>query len=114
MSYYSILDVHGVVCDGLRRNFLPPVWRLRGNRNHVTFGQVVGLPALNARGATLIGAGLPGADQGPASYQRRLAFDDDEDVVGLLMRLNLAGAAALGQDDQALVVDYRSAFGHRG
>src|SRR5437016_2836141 len=36
----SILDVHGVVGDRLRRNFLEPVRRLGRNGNHVAFGQV--------------------------------------------------------------------------
>src|SRR5437667_337279 len=82
---HSQHDRPGVVGDRLRRNFLEPVRRLGRNGNHVAFGQVVYLPALNARSATLIRACLPGIHQGSASYERGLTFNDDEDMVGLLM-----------------------------
>src|SRR6266850_3682649 len=60
------LEVHGVIRDSLRRNVLEPVRGLRGNRDHITFGEVIGLPALNARRTYLPRRGVLRADEGPA------------------------------------------------
>src|SRR5262249_37749780 len=74
----SVLDFHRVVRNRLRRNFLPQMRRLCRNRNNVTLGEVVRLPAFDFGSALLIRAGLLDAHHSPAGHECRLALNDDE------------------------------------
>jgi hypothetical protein len=105
-----LIQVHGIVRNRLGRHFLEPVRRLCRNRNHIALGQVVRLPALDAGRAALARRSVPGVYQRATCDEGRLALDDDEDVVRLLVDLNFTCAAAIGQDDQAAIVDDRSAL----
>src|SRR5439155_1250337 len=62
-GYSLVFDVHSVIRDRLRRNFLEPVRRVRRDRNDIAFGQVMRLAALRAFRANLVGSGLLGIDQ---------------------------------------------------
>src|SRR5262249_22508762 len=97
-GYSLVFDVHCVIRDRLRRDFLEPVRRVRRDRNDIAFGQVMRLTALRAFRANLVGSGLLGIDQCAAGDERRLAFHDDENVIRLLVDFNLAGPATLSQD----------------
>src|SRR5262245_51538005 len=108
-----VFDVHCVIRDRLRRNFFEPVRRVRRDRNHIAFREVMRLAALRAFRANLVGSGLLGIDQSAAGNERCLAFHDNENVIRLLVDFNLAGPTALSQDSQTtFVLDDRSAFRH--
>src|SRR6266511_543656 len=88
-------EVDGVVRNRLRRNVLEPVRRLRGNGDHVTLRQVVGLPTLNARRTYLTRRGVLRGHESATGDKGRLAFHDDEHVVRVLVHFDVARAAAL-------------------
>src|SRR5262245_36181087 len=96
--------VDRVVGDRLRLDFLPPVRRLRRNGDDVALLQLVRLTAVHARRANLPRRGVLGSDQRPAGDERCLALDDDEDVIRLVVNLDFARTATIGEDDEALVV----------
>src|SRR5437868_7029452 len=72
----SILNIHRVIRDGSGGNFLEPVRCVCRNRDHIAFGQMVRLSALNTCRADLVWSGLFGVDQSPASNKCRFTFDD--------------------------------------
>jgi hypothetical protein len=53
-----------------------------------------------------------GVNHGPSHYQRRLAFDHDEHMVGVVVVFNQTSFPALCQDNQARIAHDWPAFGH--
>jgi len=106
------LDVHRVVGYRLRGDFLEPVGRLCRDCDHIAFAHMVGRSTFERRSAHLIGRGPPGVDHSPSHDQRRLPFDKDEHVVGMVVGFNLARLPPLRQNDQAGIAHDWPAFGH--
>src|SRR5262249_41259212 len=84
------------------------------NRDHVTLGQVVNLTAFDTWSATLPLGRILDIDRLAARDEGGFAFDDDENMVGPFMYLDVASTSTLRQDDQAVVVDNRPSLGDGG
>ena len=108
------LDVDGVVADSFRRNFFPPVRRLRRNRDDVALAQVERLSTFDRRSRHLVWVGSLGADHRSTRYERRLSIHHDEDVIGMLMEFHRARFPAIGQHDEARIAHDRPTFSHHG
>src|SRR5579863_3261188 len=86
--------------------------RLCRNRDYVAFAQMVGHSSFERGGAYLISRGPLGLNHSPSHYQRGLAFDHDEHVVGMVVVFNQTSFPALRQDNQSRIADDWPAFGH--
>jgi hypothetical protein len=60
----------------------------------------------------LISRGPLGINHAPSHHQRRLAFDHDEHVVGMVVVFNRTRFPALCQNNQARIVHDWPTFGH--
>jgi hypothetical protein len=70
--------------------------------------------ALDAGPARLAGLGCLRVDQFAAGDELRFAIHDDEHVVGVVVQLGAAPHDALGDDDQALILDDAPALDEGG
>src|SRR5689334_25230835 len=71
------------------------------------------LAALHARRAPLPRRRLPRVHQRAAGHEGRLALDDDEDVIRLLVYFDFTRTASLRQHDEAVIPDDLPALRHR-
>src|SRR6267142_1642644 len=109
------VEVHRVVADraGLR-GVLPLMRGLCGDRDHVALSQMTTHPALDTGPARLAGAGYLRVDHLAAGDELRFAIHDDEYVVGVVVHFGGALHAAVGDDDQALILEDAPALDEGG
>src|SRR5262245_52483718 len=108
-------EVHSVVADRAGfRGVLPLVRGLGGDRDHVALSQMMTHAALDAGSARLAGLGCLRVDQLAAGDELRFAIHDDEHVVGVVVHLGAAPHDALGDDDQALILNDAPALDEGG
>src|SRR5436305_13052035 len=72
------------------------------------------LPALNTGSARLAGVGYLRVDHLAAGDELRFAIHDDEHVVGVVVHFGTALHAAVGDDDQALILEDAPALDEGG
>src|SRR5580704_7734936 len=109
------VEVHRVVADRAGfRGVLPLVRGLCGDRDHVALAQMMTHPALDAGPARLAGLGCLRVDQLAAGDELRFAIHDDKHVVDAVVHLGAAPHDALGDDDQALILDDAPALDEGG
>src|SRR5262245_54963272 len=72
------------------------------------------LPALDTGRARLTGVGYLRVDHLAAGDELRFAIHDDEHVVGVVVHFGAALHAAVGDDDQALILEYAPALDEGG
>src|ERR1700716_235923 len=72
------------------------------------------LPALDPGRARLAGVGYLRVDHLAAGDELRFAIHDDEHVVGVVVHLGAALHAAVGDDDQALILEDAPALAKGG
>ena len=88
--------------------------RVGRNGNHITFAEVVSLPARNPIGSRLAWGNDFGIGQRSPSHKRSLAIDDDEDMVGCRVHFSVALHGAVGKHDETVIADDLSTFDHGG